>query len=96
MIIGIKYHVPSQGETGKSFIWRIYENIDQISQSPEFQGMQGPGIEYIEHIEIEDGVESWTGEELYRIGYALFCEGEVEYFTDPTSGLRHARIYKEE
>ncbi len=94
MIIGIKYHVPSQGQLGKNFIWRIYENIEQISASPNFHGMQGEGIEYIEHIEIEDGVDSWTGEELFRIGYALFCEGNVEYFTDPKSGRRHARIYK--
>ena len=94
MIIGIKYHVPSMGETGKSFIWRIYERIDAISASPTFHGMQGPGIEYVEHIDIVDGVDSWTGEENYRIGYALFCEGSVEYFIDPDSGLRHARIYK--
>ena len=94
MIIGIKYHVPSKGELGKNFIWRIYENIEQLSDSPNFHGMQGEGIEYIEHIEIEDGVESWTGENLYRIGFALFCEGKVDYFIDKESGLRHARIYK--
>ena len=94
MIIGIKYNVPSKGETGKSFIWRIYERIDVISAAPSFHGLQGPGIEYTEHIEIEDGVDSWTGEEIYRIGYSLVCDGEVEYFTDPKSGLRHARIYK--
>ena len=94
MIIAIKYNVPSQGETGKNFIWRIYENIDEISQAPDFHGMQGPGIEYIEHIEIEDGVDSWTGENLHRIGFSLICEGNVEYFTDKESGHRHARIYK--
>ena len=94
MIIGSKYHVASQGQRGEDFIWRIYERIDIISQSPTFHGMQGPGIEYIEHIEIEDGVDSWTGAELFRIGYAMFCEGNVEYFTDPESGRRHARIYK--
>ena len=94
MIIGIKYHVPSKGIQGENQIWRIYERIDVISQSPTFHGMQGPGIEYIEHIEIEDGVDTWTGEELYRIGYSLLCEGNVEYFTDPKSGLRHARIYR--
>lgn len=94
MLIAIKYNVPSKGIQGQNQIWRIYENIEQISESPTFHGMQGPGIEYIEHIEIEDGVDSWTGEELCRIGYALFCEGNVEYFIDPESGLRHARIYK--
>ena len=94
MIIGIKFHVPSQGQLGQNFIWRIYEGIDKISQSPEFHGMQGPGIEYIEHIEIEEGVDSWTGEGLFRIGYSLVLEGNVEYFTDEASGLRHARIYK--
>ena len=94
MIIAIKYNVPSNGIQGNSNIWRIYEDIPNISQSPTFHGMQGPGIEYIEHIEIEDGVDSWTGEEIYSIGYALFCEGNVEYFTDQKSGHRHARIYK--
>ena len=78
MIIGIKYHVPSQGQLGQNFIWRIYENIDEISKSPDFHGMQGEGIEYVEHIEVEQGADSWTGENLFRIGFALICEGNVE------------------
>lgn len=75
-------------------MWRIYEEIDVISKAPDFHGMEGPGISYVEHIEIEDGVDSWTTEGLYKIGYTLFCEGNVEYFIDEESGLRKARIYK--
>ena len=83
MIIGIKYHVPSEGILGNNQIWRIYKNIDQ----------GWADTEYIEHIEIEAGVDSWTGENLYKVGYSLICEGEVECFIDEETGLRHARIY---
>lgn len=86
MILGLKYHVPSMGKQGNNNIWRIYKNIDQGFTDTE----------YCEHIEIEEGVESWTGENLYRIGYSLIVEGEVECFTDPESGLRFARIYRGE
>ena len=85
MIIGIKYHVPSRGELGKNVIWRIYKNVDKTFAETE----------YVEHIEIEE-VDSWTGENLFRIGYGLILEGEVECFTDPATGLRHARIYASE
>ena len=84
MVIALKYHVPSQGITGKDQIWRIYKNVDKGWAETE----------YVEHVEIEEGVDSWTGEGLFRIGYSLVCEGEVECFTDPKSGRRHARIYK--
>ena len=84
MILAAKYHVPSQGIVGKNQIWRIYQNIDQ--------GLTD--TEYVEHIEIEAGVDSWTGENLYRIGFSLIWEGNVEYFIDEESGLRKARIYK--
>ena len=95
MIIGIKYNVPSRGIVGKNDIWRIYQNVDKISKEGNFNGLQGVDIEYVEHIEIED-VDSWTGENLYRVGYSLICEGEIEYYTDPKTGLRHARIFSGE
>lgn len=94
MLIGIKYHVASKGELGKNRIWRIYQNLDLISKSSDFNGMEGVDIEYCEHIEIED-VDSWTAENLYRIGYSLILEGEVEYYHD-TNGLRCARIFSGE
>jgi len=82
--MSIKYHVPSQGILGKDVIWRIYKNIDQgVTET-----------QYVEHIEIEDGVDSWTGEELFRVGYSLICEGSLEVLTDPKTGRRHARIYR--
>lgn len=84
MLLSIKYHVPSQGIVGKNQIWRIYKEIDKGYTETE----------YVEHIEIEEGVESWTGEQLFRVGYSLICEGQLEVFTDETTGLRHARIYR--
>lgn len=84
MLMGIKYNVPSRGILGKDQIWRIYKNLDNgVTET-----------EYVEHLEIEDGVDSWTGEQLFRIGYALICEGEVECFIDEETGRRHARIFK--
>ena len=94
MVISIKFDVPNRGQIGTSRMWRIYEDIINISKAPDFHGMEGPGISYVEHIEIEDGVESWTTENLCGIGYTLFCEGEVEYFIDEKTGYRKARIYK--
>lgn len=84
MLIGIKYSVPSQGILGNSQIWRIYKNLDQGFTETE----------YVEHIEIEDGVDSWTGESLYRIGYSLILEGNLECYIDKETGLRYARIFK--
>lgn len=86
MVIGIKYSVPSQGILGNDLIWRIYKNVDQGWSETE----------YVEHIEIEDGVDSWTGNNLFRIGYSLVCDGELECFIDEKTGRRHARIYKGE
>ncbi len=84
MLLSVKYHVPSQGITGKNQIWRIYKNIDI-----------GPTeAEYVEHIEIEEGVDSWTGENLYRVGFSLICEGNLECYVDEKTGLRVGRIYK--
>lgn len=83
MLLSIKYHVPSQGIVGKNQIWRIYKEIDKGFVDTE----------YVEHIEIEDGVESWTGEQLFRVGYSLICEGNLEVYTDPETGLRHGKIY---
>lgn len=83
-LLGIKYHVPSQGITGKNQIWRIYKNIDQGYTDTV----------YCEHIEIEEGIDSWTGNMLYKVGYSLLCEGDLEVFIDPETGLRHARIFK--
>jgi len=84
MLWGVKYHVPSQGILENDIIWRIYKNLDQGWSDTE----------YVEHIEIEDGVDSWTGEELYKIGYSLIGEGEIEVFIDEESGRKYARIYK--
>jgi len=94
MLISIKYSVPSKGILGNSNIWRIYENVDRISKAGDFNGMKGVGIEYVEHIEIED-VDAWTSEGLYRVGYSLLVEGEIEYYTNE-SGLKCARIYSGE
>ena len=94
MLMGIKYHVPSKGIIGQNQIWRIYQNLDQISKANDFNGMQGVDIEYVEHIEIED-VDSWTGENVFRIGYSLILEGEIEYYNNE-SGLRCARIFSGE
>lgn len=95
MLIGIKYHVPSKGIVGQNQIWRIYQNLDKLSKRADFNGMEGVDIEYVEHVEIED-VDSWTGENIFRIGYSLVLEGEIEYFIDPITGLRHARVYATE
>ena len=84
MLMSIKYHVPSQGILGNDQIWRIYKNIDQ-----GFTDTQ-----YVEHIEIESNVDSWTGEGLFRVGYSLIFEGELEVLTDPKTGRKHARIYR--
>jgi hypothetical protein len=84
MLFGIKYSVPSKGILGNDVIWRIYRNVDQGFTDTI----------YVEHIEIEDGVDSWTGEQVYRIGYSLLCEGEIEVFTDEKTGRKHARIYR--
>lgn len=82
--MSIKYNVPSQGIVGNDVIWRIYKNIDQ-----------GFGdTEYVESLKIEAGVDSWTGENLFRVGYSLICEGQLEVFIDETTGRRHGRIYK--
>ena len=93
MLISIKYHVPSKGITGQNQIWRIYENVDRISTAGDFNGMSGTGVEYVEHIEIED-CDAWTGESLFRVGYSLILEGEVEYYN--SNGLRCARIFSGE
>ena len=84
MIMGIKYHVPSRGQLGNNNIWRIYKNLDKGFSETE----------YVEHIEIGEGVESWTGEDLYHVGYSLIVEGELECFMDKETGLRHARIFR--
>lgn len=84
MIMSTKYHVPSQGILGKDQIWRIYKNIDQGFTDTV----------YVEHLEIEEGVDSWTGEGLYRVGYSLIFDGELEVFIDEKTGRRHARIFK--
>lgn len=84
MLLSIKYHVPSQGILGKNQIWRIYKNIDQGYTDAE----------YVEHLEIEEGVDSWTGENLYRVGFSLICEGNLECYIDEETGLRYGRIYK--
>lgn len=84
MLIGIKYSVPSQGVLGNNLIWRIYKNInDGFTET-----------EYVEHIDIEEGIESWTGENLFSIGFSLLCRGNLECYTDPETGLRYARIYR--
>lgn len=91
-LFALKYHVPSKGELGNNNIWRIYTDVDRISKAGDFNGMQGVGIEYVEHIEIED-CDSWTSEGLYRVGYSLLVEGEIEYYIDPVTNLKCARIY---
>lgn len=84
MIIGIKYSVPSQGILGQNKIWRIYKNLNEGHTETE----------YVESINIESGVDSWTGEMVHKIGYSLICEGNLECYIDEETGLRKARIYK--
>ena len=91
-LYGLKYHVPGQGKMNND-TWRIYENIDLITQAPDFHGMQGPGITYVDSVRMV-GVESWTGEEQFRIGYSLLTEGELSYAKDPESGRRMGVIHK--
>lgn len=74
---GFKYHVPSRGILGQNQIWRIYMDIKNGHQETE----------YVEHLEFKN-VTSFTGENLYRIGYALFCEADVTITTDPETGLK--------
>ena len=68
------------------------EGITRMPTDPELS--EAERFLALEHVEIEEGVDSWTGENLFRIGYSLVCEGEVECFTDEKTGRRHARIYK--
>ena len=85
MLLGLKFNVPSRGELGKNLIWRIYKNLDKGHAETV----------YCEHLEIED-VDSWSGEDLYRIGYSLILEGEVETYIDEETGLKFARIFGSE
>ncbi len=80
MLMGIKYHVPSQGITGQNQIWRIYKNVNETIADTE----------YVESIEIHEA-DSWTGENLFRIGYGLILEGELEIHVD-ADGMRRATI----
>ena len=91
-LYGLKYHVPSKGLMENN-TWRIYEGIDVISQAKDFHGLQGPGITYVDSIRMH-GVESWTGNEQYRIGYSLLVSGELSYAKDPESGRRMGVIHK--
>lgn len=78
---GIKYHVPSRGILGKDQIWRLYVNIrDGHSQT-----------EYFEHIEFYK-VKAFTGENLYRIGYALFATGAVTFDYNENDNMRRYAI----
>jgi len=77
MKIGVKFHVPSRGIMGNNNIWRIYKNVDK-----------GHGDTlYTDHIEIF-GVQCNTGEEAYRIGFSLLCEGEVSVDFNPDDNFR--------
>ena len=78
MLIGFKYHVPSRGLMYNN-TWRIYGNSEKTladlgsGENPETIAT------YVDHIEIEEGVRTWTGENQYGIGFAMFAEGKVEY-----------------
>ena len=86
IVYGLKYHVPSQGITGQNQIWRIYQNVDKGWTETI----------YVEHIEIDKEVNSWTGNNLFRIGYGLILEANnLEVYTDDESGLKHARFSNE-
>lgn len=85
-LLGIKYHVPSRGILGNDQIWRIYRNLDEGFSDTE----------YVEHIEIEPGVISYTGNDLYRVGFSLICKAQLECYIDEKTGQRHARIFKSE
>ena len=91
-LYGLKYHVPSRGLMQNN-TWRIYENVDLISKDNNFNGMQGTGITYVDSVRTV-GVESWTGEDQFRIGYSLLVEGELSYAKDPESGRRMGVIHK--
>ena len=84
MLLAIKYSVPSRGVLRSNQIWRIYKNVDKTYEQTE----------YVESISIESGIESFTGNGLYNIGFSLICEGQLECYIDPADGLRKARIYK--
>ena len=93
MLIGIKYNVPSQGKLGENIVWRVYEHLNETAQQSD--KYNGPNIQYVEHVDVED-VDSWTGNNIYYIGYSLVVEGNIEYYIDSETGLRHARIHGDE
>lgn len=83
-IYSIKYHVPGRGLLGNDNVWRIYQSIDKGYTDTV----------YVEHIEIDEKTPSWTGEDLYNVGYSLIVRGQIEIFTNRESGRKHARIFK--
>jgi hypothetical protein len=81
MLRGYKYHVASKGQTGNNVIWRIYLDIKKGHTETL----------YVEHLEFK-GVSGFTGENLYRIGYAYFSKGAITVETDE-KGLKTAIIH---
>ena len=78
MLIGFKYHVPSRGLMYNN-TWRIYwhpeRTLADLSKGENPENI----ATYVDHIEIEEGVRTWTGENQHGIGFAMFAEGKVEY-----------------
>ena len=83
--------MPSNKEIGKNIVWRIYHQVDKITAGEN--KYHGPNINYVEHLDIEN-CDSWTGNDLFYVGFSLLVEGEIEFYTDPTTKLKYARIYK--
>ena len=73
----LKYHVPSRGALGNDNIWRLYIDIKNGHTLTE----------YVESIKLI-GVKAYTGENIMRVGYALFAKGAVTFDFDPKDNFR--------
>ena len=78
MLIGFKYHVPSRGLMYNN-TWRIYGKEGKTLKDLGHGENPETIATYVDHIEIEEGVRTWTGENQHGIGFAMFAEGKVEY-----------------
>ena len=90
-LLGAKLDIPNLQRKDPNMNWRIYTNLKELT--PQQDKYFGENIEYVHHVSIEN-CDAWTGNDIFFVGFSLLVEGEIEFYTDPTTKLRYARIYK--